>query len=83
MVLIPTAQKKHISEIPDLPKFWPDGFMSELVTLDGHTGVWLILLSSFPKVTWIPEDTINQELETLESQNLWILYSGIDYIKME
>lgn len=83
MVLIPTAQEKHISEIPDLPKFWPDGFMSEVVTLGNQTGVWLCLISSLHKLRFIPADTINQELEALESQNLWILFSGIDYVKRE
>lgn len=83
MVVIPTAQERHISEIPDLPKFWPDGFISEVVTLGNQTGVWLCLISSFPKLRFIPEDTINQELEALDAQNIRVLFCGIDYVKME
>jgi hypothetical protein len=83
MVLIPNAQESSVFNVPDLPKFWPDGFMSEVVTLDNQTGVWLCLLSSFPKLKFIPEDTINRELEALDAQNLRILFCGIDYVKME
>lgn len=83
MVLIPTAQETCLSDLPKVPKFWPDGFLSDLVILETQPGYWLCLMSSIPKLKFIPEDTINQELEALESQNLWILFSGIDYVKRE
>lgn len=83
MVIPFKAQESCIPNPKNTPKFWPDGFMSEVVTVDQQTGVWLYLISKNPVLRWIPEDTINHELEALDLQEIDVLFAGVDYIKRE
>jgi hypothetical protein len=83
MVLIPNALESSIIHPDTAPKFWCDGFMSEVLTNGQQTGVWLYLIGRNPTLRWIPEDTINEALEALEAQCLDILFSGVDYPKRE
>jgi hypothetical protein len=83
MVLIPNALESSIIHPDTVPKFWCDGFMSEVLTNGQQTGVWLYRNGSSSPLRWIPEDTINETLEALEAQGLDILFSGVDYPKRE
>lgn len=83
MVISNKAQESRIPNPKNAPKFYPDGFMSEVVTVDHQTGVWLYLISAKPILKWIPEDTISQELDALDLQEIDVLFAGVDYTKRE
>lgn len=83
MVISLKVQESHTPDSNSAPKFYPDGFMSEVLTNGEQTGVWLYLIGRNPDLRWIPEDTINHELDTLDLQEIDVLFAGVDYIKRE
>jgi len=55
-------------------KFWPDGCLSHIITVNGIMGAYLRI---YDRLYFVPVDTIDQLLE--EFTHLNILISGVNY----
>jgi hypothetical protein len=61
-------------DLTSVVKFWPDGCLSRIITVDGVIGAYLHI---YDRLYFVPVDTIDQLLE--EFIHLNILISGVNY----
>jgi len=81
MVSIPTLPERQpvLDELSTIDsssviKFWPDGCLSHIITVNGMEGAYLRI---YDRLYFVPLDTIDQLLE--EFTHLNILISGVNY----